>query len=156
MALPNHHHVLYVSENASWKICFITFPTLAIFYFPGSSQDNSTISWRGTNICEFTTPQESPWLLLLSKLKKALPWQSNQVSWHPWMESIYCLWPMQVLSSCIVSNASLAQSLLLCSEEVCRQNLTVKMRQKTWFMMHWCHSKINSAPSENAHKAEVG
>lgn len=44
LALPNHHLVLYVPENASWKICAKTFPTLASLYFPGSSQNNSYIS----------------------------------------------------------------------------------------------------------------
>lgn len=156
LALPSHHLVLYVPENAFCKICFITFPTLTSFTFLDLARITPLFHEEGQNICEFATHQESPWLLLLSKMKKALLWQSNQVSWHPWMESIYCLWLMHVLSSCIAGNASLAQSLLLCSGEVCRQNLTVKMRQKTWFIMHWCCSKINSVPSENAHKAEVG
>lgn len=44
LALSNHHLVLYVPENASWKICSLTFPTLARLYLPGSSQGNSCIS----------------------------------------------------------------------------------------------------------------
>lgn len=82
---------------------------------------------EGHDICEFSTHEESPWL---SKMKKALLWWINQVSWHPWTESIYCLWLMYVLSFCIVANDSLAQILLLCSGKACRQNLTVKLRQK--------------------------
>lgn len=116
LALPNHCLVLYVPGNGFQEDLLHNLPNTGQLGLPWIFQDNTCLSWGWTqHLWVFHSSSISPDCHYLSKMKKASLWQINQVAQHPWVQPIYSLWLMYVLSSCIVGDAPLPQTLPLCS-----------------------------------------